>query len=323
MNKSRIFELLDAKHQRQLPTQQAIVDEALCDNKLTTQWLCHAVSSSINVQELAVVLVIAYRQKLDVYTELLQMWPIKEQASAQELNILTNMLMQSPLDAETAEVDAIANVWKSLVQQQSYECLMQGKVTLHLSRLHQTLADRLVEYAQSRLDPVELYGKTTSREKVSDIRDNEQFIGDILSDNMLVSVSQRLMCMHNLAQLPFAEPPVFYRYRDGQQYKWHCDFIVPSTEEIRQELSFFGQRIATTVLNLTDNFKGGETSFKKWQIDVSAKVGQLIQFFSIENGQLDPNSVHAGLPVHEGEKWVCTLWFRDKPYWLRSSIWAY
>ncbi|BBN81038.1 prolyl 4-hydroxylase subunit alpha [Pseudoalteromonas sp. A25] len=323
MKASRIFELLDAKHQHQLPSQQLIVEEALVNKELTTQWLCHAVSSSINVQELGVVLVIAYRQKIDAYSELVELWPIKEQASKQERSTLLSMLQRSPLSVANVELEEIADLWKSLVQQQNYKCVMQGKVTVHMSRLHQQLAQKLTEYAQARLNPVELYGKNASREKLSSIRDNEQFIGDILSNNMLLSVSQRLMCMHNLAQLPFAEPPVFYRYRDGQQYKWHCDYIIPSTPEIKQELGFFGQRIATTVLNLTDNFIGGETSFKKWQVDIKAKVGQLIQFFSIENGQLDPNSVHAGLPVTEGEKWVCTLWFRDKPYWLRGSIWTY
>ncbi|CAH9066055.1 hypothetical protein PSECIP111951_03521 [Pseudoalteromonas holothuriae] len=323
MHNSRIFELLDAKHQRQLPSQREVLDEALKSKEFAQQWLCHAISSSINIQEIAIVLLVAKKHALDVYTELLALWPIQSEVSSQQRNTLTEIITRSPLAAQQKELDSIAPIWKSLVEQQSYECLMNDKVTLHMSKLQSNLAEKLVTYAQSRLDPVELYGRIESREKRNNVRDNEQFIADILSSNMLLSVCQRLMCMHNLAQLPFAEPPVFYRYRDGQQYKWHCDYIVPSNPEIRKELAFFGQRIATTILNLTDNFDGGETSFKKWNIDVIAKAGQLIQFFSVENSQLDPNSVHAGLPVLQGEKWVCTLWFRDKPYWLRSSIWSY
>jgi hypothetical protein len=32
------------------------------------------------------------------------------------------------------------------------------------------------------------------------------------------------------------------------------------------------------------------------------------------DGQPDPRTLHAGLPVREGEKWLATLWLRERRY---------
>ena len=77
----------------------------------------------------------------------------------------------------------------------------------------------------------------------------------------------------------------------------------------------------TIILNLNEGFKGGETAFKFWELEVSAKAGQLIQFNNMLDTKVDKSSVHSGKPVIDGEKWICTLWFREKPFWLRASIW--
>lgn len=321
MNKSRIFELLEDKHNNISQPPSVLINEALNCIEFTGQWLCHAVSCSINIKEIAVVLVIAHRHDLPIYHELSQLWPISEQLSLKEKDIFYNILNDFCPKLKSDECDEVASLWKSLVEQQSYECTLSGKVTTHVSKLNNDLSKQLVNYAQSKLEPAKVYSHEQSSERLSRVRDNDQFIADILSGDILIAIVQRLMCMHNLAQLPFAEPPIFYRYRDGQQYKWHCDFIIPTTESVKQELTFFGQRIATTIINLTDQFEGGETKFKNWGISIPAKVGQLIQFFNFENGKPNPDSVHAGLPVCAGDKWVCTLWFRQRPYWLRRSIW--
>jgi prolyl 4-hydroxylase len=322
MNKSRIFELLEDKHNNISQPTSVLIDEALNSSEFTEQWLCHAVSCSLNIEEIAVVLIIAHRHDLPVYHELAELWPIAAQPSEKEKSVFYRILNEFFSEINIPKHNDIALLWRNLVVQQSYECTLSGKVTTHMSKLNKDLSDQLVDYAKSKLEPAKVYSHERSSERLSRVRDNDQFVVDILSGNILIAVMQRLMCMHNLAQLPFAEPPIFYRYRDGQQYKWHCDYIIPRSDSVKQELRFFGQRIATTILNLTDQFSGGETEFKNWKISISAKVGQLIQFFSFENGKPNPDSVHAGLPVYSGDKWVCTLWFRQRPYWLRRSIWA-
>jgi prolyl 4-hydroxylase len=130
------------------------------------------------------------------------------------------------------------------------------------------------------------------------------------------------MCSDDYTDLAYAEPMIIYRYTQGQQYKWHYDFITPSNENAKKELNFFGQRKRTRIINLNDRFEGGETTFKDWDISIKAKQGQVIKFNNMIGNRVDKNSVHSGKPILLGEKWICTLWMREKPFWLRESIWC-
>ena len=59
---------------------------------------------------------------------------------------------------------------------------------------------------------------------------------------------------------------------------------------------------------------------KKTTASVEDKLKALHQLQVIDT-KVDKSSVHSGKPVIDGEKWICTLWFREKPFWLRASIW--
>jgi hypothetical protein len=51
--------------------------------------------------------------------------------------------------------------------------------------------------------------------------------------------------------------------------------------------------------------------------NVSAQQGCLTRFDNIDTGgQALRGSLHAGLPVKQGVKWICTLWFRERPHRL-------
>jgi prolyl 4-hydroxylase len=44
---------------------------------------------------------------------------------------------------------------------------------------------------------------------------------------------------------------------------------------------------------------------------VTARRGSAV-YFAYEGG--DRSSLHAGLPVLKGEKWIATKWLRERPY---------
>ncbi|KAK9086617.1 hypothetical protein Syun_029011 [Stephania yunnanensis] len=79
------------------------------------------------------------------------------------------------------------------------------------------------------------------------------------------------------------------RYEHGQKYEPHYDYFVDKVNIARG-----GHRIATVLMYLSDVAKGGETVFP--QAEPPAKC------------HTDPNSLHAGCPVIEGEKWSATKW---------------
>jgi len=91
------------------------------------------------------------------------------------------------------------------------------------------------------------------------------------------------------------EPLHIARYTAGQEFKEHFD------------ADKFIHRTHTIVIYLNDNFKGGETYFPEINFKVSPKVGRLLLFESIDNNAVILQSVHQGMPVNEGIKYICVV----------------
>ena len=117
-------------------------------------------------------------------------------------------------------------------------------------------------------------------------------------------ITQRIS---DIAAIPLerAEPINVLRYNQDQEYKPHYDGLSG------QHLENGGQRLLTAMVYL-NNAVGGSTAFPKLNIIVGSIGGRLLLFGNVdENNQPHELSLHQGLPPHEGEKWVMTLWFRE------------
>jgi prolyl 4-hydroxylase len=62
-------------------------------------------------------------------------------------------------------------------------------------------------------------------------------------------------------------------------------------------------------LNTPDG--GGATAFPEIGLTVTALRGSAV-YFAYDTG--DTTSLHAGLPVTKGEKWIATKWLRERPF---------
>lgn len=112
-----------------------------------------------------------------------------------------------------------------------------------------------------------------------------------------------------IAGVPYAhaEPLEVLRYTPGQEYKPHYDSFTDGQRD--------GKRIVTAFVYLSDVLQGGGTGFPNLNLEVQAKRGKVVRFYNhLENGDADPESWHAGLPVAKGEKWLATFWFWDRPF---------
>ena len=96
------------------------------------------------------------------------------------------------------------------------------------------------------------------------------------------------------------------RYTSEQEYKPHYDALEG------KYLENGGQRLMTCLIYL-NNAVGGGTAFPKLNLVVGSIGGRLLMFGNVDK-EMKPHdlSLHQGLPPHEGEKWVFTLWFREK-----------
>lgn len=99
-------------------------------------------------------------------------------------------------------------------------------------------------------------------------------------------------------------------YLPGQQYEPHFDWFDPAQAGYAAVTRHGGQRIASIVMYLDTPTSGGGTAFPEIGLVVSAVAGAAV-YFAYHGG--DRSSLHAGLPVLEGEKWIATKWLRERP----------
>ena len=135
---------------------------------------------------------------------------------------------------------------------------------------------------------------------------------DPLIEDAAMRLLQRRLC--SLAGLPsqHAEPMVVLRYRPGQEYRPHRDVLPPSLLADPVQ-GHGGQRTATVISYLNAVDEGGETEFPRWGQRISPQLGAALVFHNLRpDGSVEDDSLHSGLPVIRGEKWIATLWIRER-----------
>lgn len=101
------------------------------------------------------------------------------------------------------------------------------------------------------------------------------------------------------------------RYEEGQEYKPHHDYFDPSRPPTTQDLDKSGQRIATFLIYLNTPEEGGGTYFPEANLEFEALEGNALLF---KYPNMERASLHAGVPVKKGVKWVATKWLRQRPF---------
>lgn len=136
----------------------------------------------------------------------------------------------------------------------------------------------------------------------------------VTKDIALHLVERRLA---TLAEMPVdhAEPLAVLHYRKGEEYKPHYDYFTPEAMAKEPRLSASGQRLVTTFVYLTDVERGGGTDFPRLMKTVEPRRGRALLMHNCDPDRRPyPATLHAGLPVVAGEKWLVTLWFRERPF---------
>lgn len=93
------------------------------------------------------------------------------------------------------------------------------------------------------------------------------------------------------------------RYRPGQQYHPHLDFVRVSGND----------RVLTALTYLNHDYAGGETCFVRTGLKVKGRKGDVLVFRNAAgDGGPDPMAEHAGLPVTTGTKYLASRWIREQ-----------
>ena len=111
------------------------------------------------------------------------------------------------------------------------------------------------------------------------------------------------------------EPLQGQRYDVGQEFKPHCDYFNRGGRDWEKYCAVAGQRTWTFMIYLNDVEAGGATRFKALNKTFQPEVGKLLCWNNWrENGAENPNTIHHGMKVRKGVKYVLTKWYREKPW---------
>lgn len=109
------------------------------------------------------------------------------------------------------------------------------------------------------------------------------------------------------------------RYAVGQQFKGHHDFFYEHADYWPEMVRTGGQRTWTAMAFLNEVEAGGETFFEKAGVKVTPRRGNLLTWNNLDAaGAPNPFSLHQGLPVAGGVKYIITKWYRERP-WVESD----
>jgi hypothetical protein len=153
-------------------------------------------------------------------------------------------------------------------------------------------------------------GREVARES---LRTSHDASFDPLLEDFALRIVQLRLAAAAGTELVNAEQLIVLRYQPGQEYRPHRDYLPP--DAIDRDHPAAGNRQRTICAYLTTPAAGGATDFPAAGIRVEPKAGRAVVFDSLDaDGHPDVDSLHAGLPVERGEKWLATLWLRERPY---------
>ncbi|HVE00967.1 MAG TPA: 2OG-Fe(II) oxygenase [Sphingomicrobium sp.] len=112
--------------------------------------------------------------------------------------------------------------------------------------------------------------------------------------------------------LDASEPLQGQRYAPGQEFKPHTDTFEPGGYDYYVHTAGAGQRTWTAMIYLNQPEDGGATRFKTIGKMIQPESGKLLAWNNLlPDGRPNPATLHQGMKVRRGTKYVLTKWFRE------------
>ena len=138
---------------------------------------------------------------------------------------------------------------------------------------------------------------------------------DLSADEPSVqALEQRLVALNGIDPA-YGEPVQGQRYDIGQEFKAHTDYFAPDGADFAKFCSVAGQRSWTFMIYLNDVEAGGATRFKAIGKTFQPETGKLLCWNNRKpDGSVNPNTLHHGMKVRKGVKYVITKWYREREW---------
>ena len=136
---------------------------------------------------------------------------------------------------------------------------------------------------------------------------------DLDSTDPVVSKVERKIA--DLLGLPLehGEPLQGQRYAPGQEFRPHTDTFNPGGYDFLVHTARGGQRSWTAMIYLNQPDEGGATRFKTIGKTIQPETGKLLTWNNLlPDGRPNPATLHQGMKVRRGTKYIVTKWFRER-----------
>ncbi|MDM7957852.1 2OG-Fe(II) oxygenase [Blastomonas sp.] len=131
-------------------------------------------------------------------------------------------------------------------------------------------------------------------------------------DPEVVALDEKLSALSGIHR-HFGETMQGQRYAVGQEFKAHTDYFEPGGQDYERYTSVAGQRTWTFMIYLNEPVAGGATRFKTIGKSIQPETGKLVAWNNRRpDGSLNPATIHHGMKVREGAKYVITKWYRER-----------
>jgi len=131
-------------------------------------------------------------------------------------------------------------------------------------------------------------------------------------DPVVGEVDRRIADLLGLS-LEASEPIQGQRYAPGQEFRPHTDTFELGGYDFYRHTAETGQRTWTAMIYLNRPEEGGATRFKLIGKTIQPEAGKLLAWNNLlADGQPNPATLHQGMKVRRGTKYILTKWFRER-----------
>ncbi|KQT32821.1 oxygenase [Sphingomonas sp. Leaf412] len=105
------------------------------------------------------------------------------------------------------------------------------------------------------------------------------------------------------------------RYAPGQHFRTHHDYFHEGESYWQKMRAGGGQRTWTAMVYLNEVEEGGATWFPQGGVRAVPRKGMLLAWNNMDaDGAPNTATLHEGMPVVAGVKYIVTKWFREEPW---------
>jgi prolyl 4-hydroxylase len=244
---------------------------------------------------------------------------------------LDQILRKQNLVSSAAVPPAMAIDWVSLEQslpQFASDLPLPAAETLHEAPLirrlpgviHPLVLDALINLAAPLVQRSQIVDARTGEVRADPTRNSSHVtLGPRQHDHVLEAIE---LCLSRVSGMPAlnAEFLQILRYRQGEEFRPHVDYFNESGAGAYRSLADGGQRAQTVLTYLNDDYSGGGTHFPQLKLTIKGRRGDMLHFHNLgADGLGHRDSLHAGMPVIDGEKWLLSQWIRSEGYPARVA----